>query len=482
MTQPSIVRSGAWSAASRLLPAAYTLVLSVVAARVLGPDLMGKQSFIAFVVATTVTLCTAGMPLAVLRHVGESAGAQRFSAVHALLRWALRVEAFAAVVGATVLIAFGVTRDSLHAAWVLGGLTCALLVLQTVPAAVLMGLQRWKHASVVGVVTGLAGAVATVVVLALGGGVVGMFAVELAVAAANLTWAVRWARRALGTLPDDVRDPGDVTSRTARYARLAAVQAVLALVVWRRSEFFFLARYATDRDIALYSIAFAATTALSLVPQGIAAVLGPAVATMHGAGDAARIAAAFSRGVRLLVLLSLPLTAGVLAVGTLLLRLVYGADYADAGDVLLWLMVAFPLLPLYHLGTGLLTGVGAQRAIVLSNVCAASANVALDLWLIPRHGAVGAAAANAAAQATGSLLVMAFAVRHVHRLDVRPARLARAVGAAVLTYAVARLAVEIGGWPGLLLASVAGALVFGVAAWVLKVAAPDDVAWVKERR
>jgi O-antigen/teichoic acid export membrane protein len=476
--RPGIVSSGLWSAASRVVPALYTLVLSVVAARVLGPDAMGHQSFIAFALATTVTLATAGMPVAVMRHVGEAAGAKRWAAVRALLRWALRLEAVAALLGTGVLVAVGATRQTFGAAWILAGLACGLLVLQTVPSAVLIGLQRWRHASVVGVVTGLVGATATVVVLALGGGVTGMFAVELAVAAANLTWAVRYARRALATLPADERPAGDVTSRTGRYALGAGVQAVLALVVWRRSEFFFLARYATAPEIAVYSIAFAATTALSLLPQGLAAVVGPAVATMHGAGEGERIRAAFGRGVRLLAVLTLPLTAGVLAVGPLLLRLVYGSEYARAGRVLLVLMAAFPLLPLYHLGTGLLTGLGRQRDIVTANLVAAAVNIALDVALIPGRGALGAAIANAGAQAAGSLLVMAYAVRRV-RIDWRATVLARSVVAGAATFAAAYAVVRaVDGWPALLLAVLAGAVAYGLVAATVKVLSDDDATWL----
>jgi O-antigen/teichoic acid export membrane protein len=481
VARPSIVSSGAWSAASRLLPALYTLVLSVVAARVLGPGDMGRQSFVAFVSATAVTLATAGLPVAVMRHVGEAAGARRWQAIRALLRWALRLELGAAVLGAATLAGIGVTRDSFTGAWVLAGLTCGLLVLQTVPSAVLIGLQRWRQASLAGVVTGGVGVTAAVVVLALGGGVTGMFAVDLAVAAVNLAWISRYAARAVRALPHSGSEP-EVTRRAGRYALGASVQAVLALVVWRRSEFFFLALYATSADIAVYSIAFATATALALLPQGIAAVLGPAVATMHGAGEADRIVAAFSRGVRLLAVLTLPLTAGVLATGTLLLRLVYGTEYARAGTVLLWLMVAFPLLPLYHLGTGLLTGLGRQRDIVAANLAAAAANVALDVVLIPRHGAVGAAVANAGAQVAGSLLVMTFAVRALPRLDVRPLALARAAAAAAATGAAAWAVLRVaGGWLGLLLAVLAGTAAFALAAKALRVLPAEDAEWLGGR-
>jgi len=43
-------RGGLWQSTAQIAPYAYSLVISVVAARILGPDQMGRQSYIAFVV------------------------------------------------------------------------------------------------------------------------------------------------------------------------------------------------------------------------------------------------------------------------------------------------------------------------------------------------------------------------------------------------------------------------------------------------
>ena len=59
---PAIVSGGLWTLLSRVLPQAQLLVLSIVVARYLGPDEMGRQSYIAFVALALVQAATAGLP------------------------------------------------------------------------------------------------------------------------------------------------------------------------------------------------------------------------------------------------------------------------------------------------------------------------------------------------------------------------------------------------------------------------------------
>ena len=58
-TGARVVRGGLWKMLANALPQLYTLVLSIAAARYLGSSGMGRQSFIAFVEAATITLLSA---------------------------------------------------------------------------------------------------------------------------------------------------------------------------------------------------------------------------------------------------------------------------------------------------------------------------------------------------------------------------------------------------------------------------------------
>ena len=482
-TGAAVLSGGLWNTVSLLVPQGYTLVVSVVAARILGPEDMGRQSFIAFVMLSLVVILSSGMQHVLMRFVGDVVGRGRPGDVRRLVRWSWSVHGLGAAIGAGALAAISLGRPDLEVAWLLAAFACAAAVLHAVPSSLLRGLQRWRESSVVALVTGGVGMVATVAVLAAGGGIVGIFAVEAASSVVSLVWAQAIARRASAESGVTGSHGGEhskaLGADVARYAVLSTFQALLFLVVWRRSEFFFLERYSSPSEIAMYSVAFAASNAAVQIPQGLAAVLAPAAAHLFGAGATARIRSGFGRAARLLLLVSLPLTAGVAAVGPTVVELVYGDAYRRAGAVLVVLAAVLPLLPLYFLATSLLHAVGKVRMVLLLSVLATVVNLVLDVALIPWGGAVGAAAANVAAQGTAGVLLMVVAFRTLHGIDVDVARLAGCAAASTGAglAAVAGIAV-LPGLGGAIVASTAGVAVFAALAVRMKIVSPADATWL----
>ena len=100
-----MLSGGLWYVASYGIPQGYTLVISIVAARFLGPHGMGRQSFIAFVSITTTSVLASSMYVAVMRHIGETAGRDRTELLPGLLWWAWRIEGAAALLGGGTLAA-----------------------------------------------------------------------------------------------------------------------------------------------------------------------------------------------------------------------------------------------------------------------------------------------------------------------------------------------------------------------------------------
>src|SRR5204863_8636729 len=129
---------------------------------------------------------------------------------------------------------------------------------------------------------------------------------------------------------------------------------------------------------------------------------------------------------RLLLILSLPLTAGALALGPGALRLDYGEDYGPAGNVLLILVAPFPLVPLVHYTRSSMTGLGRLRASFIVNAFAALANIGLDFLLIPGRGATAAAVANACAQVVAGVPALIYMTRGLQGVEWRPGPLLRA--------------------------------------------------------
>lgn len=478
-----VLSGGLWRASANLIPPLLVLVQSVVAARFLGIDAMGKQSYIAWTSLSLTLLFTGGMPTALIRYAGQAAGAGRGGQVRDLLLWAWRVEAVGALLGAGALVLIGFNRPSLQTAWTLSALTCALSVMQTVPSAILSGLQRWRDASYVGLVTGAVGTVALVLVLAAGGGIASMFAVEAVVVAANLIWASRLTQRALRDFAPDPEGALGLRHDVARYAVIASIEVFFTLVVWKRSEFFFLDRYSrgSSDQIALYSIAFSAVFALQALPMGLTSVLLPAVASLIGAGEQRRMRYGIMRAMRLTLTMSVPLAAGALALGPESLRLVYGEAFRGTATLVIVMAVALPIIMVSKVSSALLQGLGFQRLLLASVIAATILDVALAVWLVPKHQALGAAIANTAAQVLAAGLTLAFARRFLGSMRWE----ARSLGGLVVTSAVAAgVAIACVNLLPSIVGFVAGCLAFVACFLVLSrplsVIASDDAQWLDQ--
>lgn len=476
-----VLSGSAWNVASLVGPQIWTVVVSVAAARFLGPDLLGRQSYIAFVQLSVMTLATGAVPLGVMRWISEFRGAGRVDAVPRLLRWAWRFEGAAAVVGGAVLLVAGVAGGRHVSAWTLAAVAAALGVLHAVPAAVLRGLHLWRAASVVSITTGGVGAGATVAVLAAGGGIAGMFAVEVVVSAVNLLWTGVLARRHTAGVPDD-GGAGFAAARPlfARYVGALTVDVVVTLIVFRRSEFFFLERYGSDADIAFYSVAFAAVVAVVRVFDGVAGVLAPVFAELVGAQASVRIRDAFGRVFRLLATVVLTGSAGLFVVGPRLLEVAYGTEFRPAQEVFLVLVTLVPFAALVGLAHSVLVGLGRVRVVLVSGLAAAAVNLLLDVALISRYGGTGAAIANNTAQLVAGVPVFVVAWRAVGGVSWNRGALPVAAAAAVGTGLAAQGGLAAVGGAG----GVAAALVLGGAVGALGMAAtlrrqPADAAWLQ---
>jgi O-antigen/teichoic acid export membrane protein len=477
----SVVRGGAWSAASNVIPQFFTLAVSVAAARALGPGGLGRQSFIAFVAASAISVFGFGLPVALMRTIGESLGAGRTAEARGLVGWAARLSAFGATAALAVLLVAAFTGAAPQTAWILAAATAALGVVTAIPGAALAGLQRWRDISVVILVCGALGAVGTIALLAAGGGVTSMIAAQLFTAAGILLGvSVRALQRLRAVAAVRARPPRDLKMMTLRNALPAFAAALLTLIVFRRSEFFFLQHWWNDRQTALYSVAFSAATTLVLLPQALALAVAPAMATLLGAGQHDRIRRGYARSLRLLLIASLPIAAGALALGPETVELVFGHRFEGSRLPLLLLLAPFPLVPLMSLSYSLVIGLGKIRFPLVVGLGSAALNIGLDFALIPGHAAVGAAIANASAQGATAAVAVAYGMRLTAPVRLEATTLARAAIVAAVAGATAWGSLAaLGGAPGVVAGVLAGLAAFLACARLLRILPHDDAAWIE---
>jgi O-antigen/teichoic acid export membrane protein len=292
-------------------------------------------------------------------------------------------------------------------------------------------------------------------------------------------WTAWIAQRYLNSAAPRAEPATELYRPMIGYAATIWAGFLLTLVVLRRSEFFFLDRYSSANAIAYYSVAFAVVAGLQSGIESLAAVVSPTVAALHGSGDADRINSGFSRALRLVILTAVPISAFGIVFGPAVIRVVYGSDYARTAAPLRIMLIAFPIIALMSLCSGLLWGVGHVRVWLLVFCFAAVVDVALDFLLVPSHAEVGAAWANNTAQISASILVVGYTIKKFGPFDWQLGVLIRAaVAATVSAFAGWICVVLIGGAPGIAIGATVATIAFVASSRLLRTVPAIDAAWI----
>lgn len=478
-TGARVLRSSGWQIAAQIAPYATTLLVSIVAARALGPDGMGRQSYISFIVLTTMMACSAAFPATLPRYVGELIGRGEEGKLQTLATWSWHLALLAGTIGAGILLVIAALGAPPRLAWAFASVAAFTGILHKVPASILNGTQRWRQNSIVVLATAFVTGIVTAIALLLGGGIASIFAVAAAGNTLLLLLTQGLSRRLLSRIKAPRVPLGRLRGEVLRFAAVASVPMLLNFIVFQRSEFYFLEHYSTNTQIALYSIAYSVYAALLALPTGFVQMFAPAVAALKGAGAHDRIRNGYARSLRLVLFTTIPITVCALVFGPPLVRLVYGDEYGGTGVLVRVLAIPLLIVPAGGVSGGLLFGYGRVRMAVVIGIIAGIVDLGLAALLVPRLDALGAAIANDSAQLAAGLMGIGYCVRMVGGIQIAPRHLAKTGAAALTAGACAELVLLLGAGAGpLALAMIVGIVVYAALVASLRVLPREDADWL----
>lgn len=144
------------------------------------------------------------------------------------------------------------------------------------------------------------------------------------------------------------------------------------------------------RDAGLYGAVYRIYERIQFLPGAMMTTLFPIFVAARAA-DPARVKRLFGLAIDYLVLLSLPALTIALAGPEPIVRLLFGAEFADAAPALPILMATFVLVSVGYLAGYLIIAYGLQRRFVIVAVVALALNVTANLLTVPRWGFLAAA-------------------------------------------------------------------------------------------
>jgi O-antigen/teichoic acid export membrane protein len=257
----------------------------------------------------------------------------------------------------------------------------------------------------------------------------------------------------------------------ATFGLPVALSLILALAL-ATTDRFLLAAFLNDTAVGVYHAGYSlANRTLDVMFIWLGAAGGPALIMALERGGGAALQKAAREQASLMLALGVPASVGLALVARPLADVMVGPGLREgAASVTPWIAASalFAGMTTYYTHQAFTLG-RRTGLLLLAMSLPAAANVGLNLLLIPRLGLTGAMVATTASYGLGlaaSIGLGRFAQRQRQRLGV----LAKAAFAsALMGVAVARMP-SLGGLAELGLKALAGALVYGAAAYVLDIA------------
>lgn len=185
--------------------------------------------------------------------------------------------------------------------------------------------------------------------------------------------------------------------------------------VYDRVDILMLTAMTSASEVGLYAAAYKLLSLTNLVPMILVTALFPALSreAALGSEEAARI---FTKGLKYLTFLALPMIAGAMVLADELVVFMFGPEFQKAAPALQILSWVSGILFLNIFLATLLTAANQQKKLVYVQICGLITNVSLNLILIPKYSFVGAALATLATEGLVLAFCLLFAMIRITRL------------------------------------------------------------------
>jgi O-antigen/teichoic acid export membrane protein len=413
-------------AIGRVVVSAVGVVATAMVTRYLGPDRFGALTVAVVYVSIVSLFCDLGLYVVTIRELARRPDEQpRLLANTLALGILLSVVAFAVTLGLMLVLYPGADRHLVREAIVLLALPVLASGVSGTAYAYLISTQRAGPAALAGIASSAALVGALTLAVALHASfliVVGAYVLQGLVGHAV---PVAFAGRALP------RRPGFDMALWRRLAAAAVPQAAVLVLTsaYFRIDTVLLSVLASDRQVALYGVAYRVVEGLILLPVVFMLALFPELAR-HDKGSA-RLTELVQHAFSTVVVGVVPIVVIVVAFSREIVRVVAGPAYGPAATVLAILMAAVALNYLVTVFYQTLVAVGEQSRLAGTMLVVLVVNVVANAVLIPADGARGAAYALILSELASLVLVVRLITRVASRPRIdRLARVALATAAA----------------------------------------------------
>jgi len=394
-------RNSFWLVAEKTLRLLSALVVATWVARHLGPSEFGRFSYALALVAMFTPLASMGLDSVLVRALVRTPQARS-----ALIGTAMLLRGIGAVltVACSLVAASVILSSTAGLPEIVLPLALATLCVFADPMDAVMQATMRNHVSVairsgsLIVASGL-----RIGLILCGAGVVAFAwvqAAEAAMACLGLIWLLRRS---------DMR-PIPSWAATKELLTLAWPLAVTGLLIgiYTKLDQIFLGYFVSHEDLGVYAAAMRISELWYFLPSAVIVAVFPTMVRLHANSSPQAFQIHFQRLLDLASFSAMVICSVISAASGLLTGILYGQSFAGSAGLLAILAWNGYFITLGIAVGSYYTVTGRTGFVMASALAGAVLGIGLNLLLIPRIGASGAAVASVAAQAGGMLLPLLF--------------------------------------------------------------------------
>lgn len=166
--------------------------------------------------------------------------------------------------------------------------------------------------------------------------------------------------------------------------------SIIFNLLYLKGDILFLAYFRDQSEVGLYGAAYRILDVLTVLPTMLMGLILPGLVAMWSAGQAQEFRNRVARIFDVFALAVIPVVVGAQLTSTELMELIAGSEFAAAGSILPWLILALVGVFLGTLYGHLIVALNKQRVMTWGYVLVAILSIAGYLLYIPTYGMWGA--------------------------------------------------------------------------------------------
>lgn len=379
------------------------LVVGIVLARNLGTEQYGMYSLLMWFLSLAGLMVNLGIGEMTKRFVAEAVGQQNHRAVKGIVRFTLIVRASAGLIASLLILGLAsylskVFHSPVDDSYFM--LMAALLlpyIMFVTFSGIFAGFQKFEYSAALTLMVSPLRTVLVIIFGFLGLGVKGVLTIYLGLWIVAIVLGIILLKRLIPL--QDMLKPAllEPERRKGAVKYSLAAMGILGVdyVLWQQAEVMFLGMWRPVTEVGFYNMAYKfPSTAVESVPFVFGGTLLPAISEQFGKGNMDKIKQIYRNAARYLMMLSFPIATGGIALSQPLIILLYGADYAPAIILMQIIFIPLAMRGLMHSVSSVIYGIKEPGFILKTGIILIIVSIGLNLWLIPKYGAVGAAIAT----------------------------------------------------------------------------------------